>query len=364
MSAGRPVRRRKRSHNEGSIHQTERRGSKYWVAQISLPDGRRKTSYHKTMSEASEALLKTRTAIASGVLPSDLTFKEWSTHWLENKSSVSMRTISQYSRNIQFACDVFGSIQLAKIQAHHIESMLNRSKERNHSTTSSLQIFRTVSSCLKAAFQRGMTARNACEIVQSPRSKKRQPVVLSRVEWKSLIDASRCSERELIVEFALKTGMRIGEVLSASWSDISEQDETIAVRKSKTDAGTGRRIPLDPVLLGRLVALRTHHMERQLQYRGWNSENLVFCTDGGSRNDYQNLQKRILTPLIKGLGIKHLTWHHLRHNAGSYLLSEGVPITAVSKILGHANPAITMGIYAHELKEDFGQVRAAMAKFA
>jgi integrase len=45
-------------------------------------------------------------------------------------------------------------------------------------------------------------------------------------------------------------------------------------------------------------------------------------------------------------------------------LSENVPITAVSKILGHANPAITMSIYAHELKEDFEQVRVAMAKFA
>ena len=35
-----------------------------------------------------------------------------------------------------------------------------------------------------------------------------------------------------------------------------------------------------------------------------------------------------------------------------------------SKILGHANPAITMGIYAHELVEDLEQVREAMAKFA
>ena len=38
-------------------------------------------------------------------------------------------------------------------------------------------------------------------------------------------------------------------------------------------------------------------------------------------------------------------------------MSENVPITLVSKILGHANPAITMSIYAHELKEDFEQVR-------
>jgi integrase len=68
--------------------------------------------------------------------------------------------------------------------------------------------------------------------------------------------------------------------------------------------------------------------------------------------------------VLKEAGLPHLTWHHLRHNAGSYLLSENVPITAVSKILGHANPAVTMSIYAHELKEDFEQVRVAMAKFA
>jgi integrase len=101
-----------------------------------------------------------------------------------------------------------------------------------------------------------------------------------------------------------------------------------------------------------------------MQYRDWNPTGLVLCTNAGNFNSYQNLQNRVLTPLLKEAGLPHLTWHHLRHNAGSYLLSENVPITAVSKILGHANPAITMSIYAHELKEDFEQVRVAMAKFA
>jgi integrase len=59
-----------------------------------------------------------------------------------------------------------------------------------------------------------------------------------------------------------------------------------------------------------------------------------------------------------------VTIYFAQNNAGSYLLSENAPITLVSKILGHANPAITMAIYAHELKEDFEQVRVAMAKFA
>ena len=43
------------------------------------------------------------------------------------------------------------------------------------------------------------------------------------------------------------------------------------------------------------------------------------------------------------------------------LLSETVATTAVSKILSHANHAITMSIYAHELVEDLDQVKEAMA---
>ena len=73
---------------------------------------------------------------------------------------------------------------------------------------------------------------------------------------------------------------------------------------------------------------------------------------------------RYLNQATSSFGASTHCEHHLRHNAGSYLLSENVPITAVSKILGHANPAITMGIYAHELSEDLEQVRVAMAKFA
>ena len=95
---------------------------------------------------------------------------------------------------------------------------------------------------------------------------------------------------------------------------------------------------------------------------GSGAEYLVFWTSKGNKNSYQNLQKRVLTPMLEEAGLPHLTWHHLRHNAGSYLLSENVPITAVSKILGHANPAVTMSIYAHELPEDMELVRTAMAK--
>jgi len=49
---------------------------------------------------------------------------------------------------------------------------------------------------------------------------------------------------------------------------------------------------------------------------------------------------------------KGIFLHSLRHTHGSQLLSQGVPLPAVSKRLGHANRAITAAIYSHALSED------------
>ena len=59
---------------------------------------------------------------------------------------------------------------------------------------------------------------------------------------------------------------------------------------------------------------------------------------------------------LKDAELTHLTWHRLSHNAGSYWLSKDVQITVVSETLGHTSPAITMAIYAHELREEKQQI--------
>jgi integrase len=49
---------------------------------------------------------------------------------------------------------------------------------------------------------------------------------------------------------------------------------------------------------------------------------------------------------------KGVSLHTLRHTHGSQLLSEGVPLPAVSKRLGHANTHITASVYSHALERD------------
>jgi integrase len=46
---------------------------------------------------------------------------------------------------------------------------------------------------------------------------------------------------------------------------------------------------------------------------------------------------------------KGASLHTLRHTHGSHLLAAGVPLTDVSKRLGHVNPHVTATVYAHTL---------------
>jgi len=363
--AGRPVKRRRRANNEGSIYKRVIYGTMYYSVRLTLPDGTRsKNKYYKSHEEATEALLHMRGDVEQGVLPSDMTFTDWSEHWLANRRGLNAKTVSQYKRNLSTASRFFGRKTLAKLTTDDIEGMNNSLLDDGKSSTTVRQVHNNVGTCLKTAYKRGLMAKDICSLVDPPKALKRKPVILSREQWSRIFEASRNSARELIVEFTLKTGMRINEVLDTTWSQIDTEAGSVTVGESKTDAGSGRTIPLDKLLVRRLMTLRAEHYAIQMQHRGWNPKEFVFVTSKGNREEYTNLQRWVLTPLLKELGLPHLTWHHLRHNAGSYLLSENVPITAVSKILGHANPAITMGIYAHELSEDLEQVRVAMAKFA
>jgi len=45
-------------------------------------------------------------------------------------------------------------------------------------------------------------------------------------------------------------------------------------------------------------------------------------------------------------GLPAIRPHDLRHTAATHMIRAGVPIPTVSRILGHANPSITMRVYA------------------
>ena len=69
----------------------------------------------------------------------------------------------------------------------------------------------------------------------------------------------------------------------------------------------------------------------------------MFVTDVGEPCDPRNA----LRALKVAAGLDRVGLHTLRHSAASVMLSNGVPITVVSQILGHSGISITVDVYGH-----------------
>ncbi len=72
----------------------------------------------------------------------------------------------------------------------------------------------------------------------------------------------------------------------------------------------------------------------------------------GTFERYERACRVHLVPFLKATGLpSDVRFHDLRHTAGTLALRQGMPLHAVSKMLGHSDPAMTLRRYAHVLED-------------
>jgi integrase len=77
------------------------------------------------------------------------------------------------------------------------------------------------------------------------------------------------------------------------------------------------------------------------------------------RRDYYN--REIWKPAVAAIGLSaDTTFHDLRHTFASTALAEGVPISEVSRWLGHKSITTTVDLYGHLVPEAIGRTRDAL----
>ena len=82
----------------------------------------------------------------------------------------------------------------------------------------------------------------------------------------------------------------------------------------------------------------------------YNPEGYVFCQENGSPYEprtYQDLFKRC----VRQAGIPDANFHSLRHTFATRSLEQGMDVVTLSRLLGHANPSITLDKYGHALDD-------------
>jgi integrase len=157
-----------------------------------------------------------------------------------------------------------------------------------------------------------------------------------------------------MVTFALKTGLRLGELLALRWSAVDLRGARVTVsrsvwwRKGKahekhTKSGRIRVIPLPPSALEAL--------ERQKKVSGEHEHVFVNEFGGGLTNGET---KWPLWRVCDAAGVGRCRWHKLRHSYVTALVAKGVPLPQVQKLAGHARIEMTMRythVHADHLRE-------------
>jgi len=148
-----------------------------------------------------------------------------------------------------------------------------------------------------------------------------------------------------MVEFALKTGLRIGELLALRWEDLDLVAGRVMVRRAVSRGKIGtpkngkeREVPLSRKAMA--LMKRHRHLKGELVFSGPAGEMLK--RDQPRWPLWRAWRKSGLVTAERKL----LGWHVLRHSFASHLVMRGVPLKTVQELLGHSTIEMTMR-YAH-----------------
>ena len=162
---------------------------------------------------------------------------------------------------------------------------------------------------------------------------------------------------------AAYTGARRGELLNLRWKDIDLDGKKITIMGSTAviagervngtaKSGRTRVVSIDDETVTVLRQRKADQAAEQLKagdsWRG-TRDGYVFTT-GWGEPIYPDTVTSLITKLIRAnKQLPHARLHDLRHLHATTLLS-GVPVHVVAARLGHADPAITLRVYAHVIR--------------
>lgn len=317
----------------------------------------RKKAKIQTRRGAEQEEREIREAIACGTYDQKeveekqrITFREFADEFIETYASVNNKPSEVLSKKgilNRYLLSCFGTNCLDEIKLRDVERFKARLLKRNLSP-------KTVNNALAVL---GKMLRYAVDIelletiprINLLRVPKPQFDFLSFEEAEQLLIAAEHNSEWLeMIRFALRTGLRYGELCELRWFDIDLKNGRVNVRRSyylghvtTPKGGREREIPLSPLMV--------EHLKKHRHIRG----ELVFCKEDGDRRLYDGANEFLKT-VCRLANLRPITWHVLRHTFASHLVMKGAALKTVQELLGHATMDMTMR-YAHlspEVKRD------------
>lgn len=315
----------------------------------------------------------------------ELSLQAFSENWLRKYTemrNLAPRTVDTYRRALEnYVYPLLGRKTLPEVTSFmlsdffsHILNEKNaaikqrRSPDKRLNPLTVRRVYYLLSQIFRAAYQWDQIATNPMDKLDPPRGKTRRPQIFSLSILQAIISALRNEGKEfqLIIQLAITTGCREGELLGLSWNDYDEENHTFFVHQTiqytpakgvyiypntKTESSK-RDIYIIPQLQDALLDMRKRmiHIKRYATPR-WNSSNLVFFNADGTPIRPNTLSNQF-TDFIRKNDIPHLRFHDLRGFFATQLMMEGFSLADIIRKTGHSRASTLLDYYGHALAEN------------
>ena len=227
---------------------------------------------------------------------------------------------------------------------------------------------------------------NPVERAKRPRNPVRERgEIWSAGQLRVFLDVARSHRLSAFFHLAAYTGARRGELLNLRWRHVDLARAEIRISGSAaviggtriegtTKSGRSRTVSIDDWTVQVLKEQRARQAEERLTAGpDWmGSDDYVFTTGWGGPV-HPDTVSSLIGDLIRadnvtvgegGAGelLPHARLHDLRHVHATTLLLAGVPVHVVAARLGHADPSVTLRVYAHVIRDQVAEAADIFAR--
>lgn len=273
--------------------------------------------------------------------------------WLDGKTDIRPQSRDRYRRIIDLHLQPsFGNLRIREVSPALLDAWIKGQSSGVAATS------RTVlSGAFNMATRFGLVANNPMLSVEPPANQKKEVRALTRDEIPRFREAIARSKNETlidVVDVALATGLRAGELLALRWEDLDLDGDSPRLE-----------------VTGTLVYSKEHGHHRQAEGKTSQSRRPVQLSDSCAATLRRRREKYGQLPMVFPSGAGSYVWennfnrwlrdwrgeefnwvtiHTLRKTLGSLVYEELGPHRA-AEVLGHSNSTLTETVYVQRNRD-------------
>lgn len=361
------ARKKRRPYGSGTVWQNK---AGEWFARFPLGSRQYRTVRVADESAGLAWLAEQHKQRAGGadMVNTQMLMRDFLLRWLNSQARrVKASTLDSYKDLIEYYILGFiGDVRLGDLKPQHVRAMIETLYDEGKAPSQLRNAVNLLGRALDMALKDELVLRNVARLVadEVPDGTDYQGYVLTIAEVRRFLAVVADDRLALLYTLALILGLRKGELLGLSWSNVHESALTITITRQvqyftgglifstpKTESSR-RTLPITPAIVALFRAQwQRLQVERERAGMAWHEHGLVFPADNGNPKQPSNLLREFKAHLVRaGIQVRErasgdltsaVRLHDLRGTAATRLGEVGTEEYVISAMLGHGQNTVT-----------------------